>query len=219
MPLPILTAATACALLCVRPWEQGSGHRVYKSVREGLTSIVRVEGVRGLYAGLLPSLLKDCPYSALYLLLYTQCKSALSSWRKRWQRLGDGEDRSHYRLEADSRTAGLGRTPLHVEGQTPLIQFTAAFAAASLATSLFQPLEVLKTRLQLPSAHRPSMPSSRPPALTGLTALARQIALESGARGFYRGLLPRVLRRSLSNAIAWSLYEQIYHFWSGQIAV
>lgn len=38
---------------------------------------------------------------------------------------------------------------------------------------------------------------------------------EDGARGFMRGLLPRIIRRSLSNACGWMMFEQMVQFWSG----
>ena len=159
------------------------------------SSILRVDGVRGLYAGLLPSLLKDAPYSAVYLLLYTHAKSAL-----------------HAALQP--RHAQQPSPPPQSQWQAALVPFAAAFLAASLATTAFQPLEVLKTRLQLLSLSPAAAASSS--RLWQLSVLVWQ---EGGVRGFFRGLLPRVLRRSLSNAITWSVYERIYTAWSGRIAV
>ena len=187
------------------------GSSVLRSGGGGLwsswSSIVRVDGVRGLYAGLLPSVLKDAPYSAVYLLLYTQSKTALNTL-------------AHRRGEQVQPAAQSQAQPTAQVQVGLAVPFIAALIAASLATTLFHPLEVLKTRLQLVTAAQqqlllsPSASSS-----SRMWSLSRCIWQESGWRGFFRGLLPRVLRRSLSNALTWSVYERIYTLWSGRIAV
>ena len=216
---------------------------MYSGVWDGLRSIVRADGVRGLYAGLIPSLLKDCPYSALYLLLYTQCKTQMA-------RLGTTlglRDGMRGSVRPPLPVNGIGGS-LYVEGQTPLIQFSSAFLAASVATTAFQPLEVLKTRIQLSTlistlpSHTPTndntvttttttvsssvasravqqrsqlSSASAPPSTSTLpraVQLGRDIVREDGVKGLFKGLVPRLLRRSLSNAIAWSCYEEVTQF-------
>ena len=117
-----------------------------------------------------------------------------------------------------SSSPSAGVSEWHVSGQTPLTQFVSAFCAATVATVAFQPLEVVKTRLQLPSL---ASTASAPPnsSFARFTRLTASVYRADGLSGFFAGLLPRVLRRSLSNAIAWSLFEQIYSFWSGTIAI
>ena len=51
-----------------------SGLFQYGSVREALAHIRRQEGVRGLSAGLLPTLARDAPFSGLYLMFYSGLK-------------------------------------------------------------------------------------------------------------------------------------------------
>jgi len=51
-----------------------SGQFQYKSVPQALVTIYRVEGMKGLFSGLSATLLRDAPFSGLYLMFYTQTK-------------------------------------------------------------------------------------------------------------------------------------------------
>ena len=177
---------------------------MYRSAWHGLSSLLRNEGVGSLYAGVVPSLIKDCPYAAVYLLLYTRFKERMTKLSTAWG------------STAAPTASSSPQSEWHVAGQTPLTQFISAFSAATVATVAFQPLEVLKTRLQLPSTEAASAVTSSFRRFRSLTA---SLYRANGLSSFFAGLLPRVMRRSLSNAIAWSLFEQIYTFWSGKIAI
>ena len=137
--------------------DQGSGGVVYRSAWQGLSSIVRHEGVRALYAGVLPSLVKDCPYAAVYLLLYTRLKERLTKLSTAWHSHSAAASLS---AAVPSRSSLPRQSEWHVAGQTPIVQFVSAFGAATVATVAFQPLEVLKTRLQLPSSDAAAPASS-----------------------------------------------------------
>jgi len=202
-----------CWLCCVI---QGSVGLVYRNAWHGLSSIVRGEGVRALYAGVVASLAKDCPYAAVYLLLYTTFKQRLTTLSTAWQSPATASLSAVIPPPSSSL-----HSEWHVAGQTPIVQFVSAFSAATLATVAFQPLEVIKTRLQLPSSDAVStVPStSTTSSFVRFQRVSVGVYASNGVSGFFAGLLPRVLRRSLSNAIAWSLFEQIYTFWSGKIAI
>lgn len=42
---------------------------------------------------------------------------------------------------------------------------------------------------------------------------AYELILQSdGLRGFFRGLVPRLIRRTLMAAMSWTVYEEVSHF-------
>lgn len=158
-------------------------------------------------------MLKDSPYSAVYLLCYSRLKSALVSW--------------DHSLHWSALFNNSGSAPLSdlAVSQLPVVQFCAAFGAGGFATALFQPTEVIKTRLQLVTlapVSAASSSSSGSGAAAPLSAsrhrvlaMTGRIYAEDGLSGFFRGLAPRIIKRSLSNACGWMIFEQIVQFWSG----
>ena len=51
-----------------------SGKYEYKSVLGALKAIRSAEGLRGLTSGLIPTLLRDVPFSGIYLMFYEKLK-------------------------------------------------------------------------------------------------------------------------------------------------
>ena len=71
--------------------------------------------------------------------------------------------------------------------------FFAGAVAGGAATFLTHPPDVLRTRVQL---GRPS-------------ASFVKIVTEEGVRALWVGSFPRILRRTLQQAMTWSLYEHV----------
>jgi solute carrier family 25 protein 38 len=100
----------------------------YGSIREALGLIYRVEGVRGLTCGLLPTLLRDAPFSGLYLMMYNSTKRAVP---EEW---------------IESNTVG------------PYVRFSCGILAGFFASIITQPADVIKTKMQLFPAKFQSIP-------------------------------------------------------------
>ncbi|XP_053712164.1 mitochondrial glycine transporter B-like isoform X1 [Synchiropus splendidus] len=163
--------ARAVAGVCMLPFTViktrfESGCYNYSSVAGALSSVYKTEGVRALFSGLTATLLRDAPFSGIYVMFYSQAKRALPQ-------------------EVTSTV------------YVPLVNFSCGVVAGVLASLATQPADVLKTHIQV----RPSHCS---------TADAfRYIYREHGLKGFFRGAVPRSLRRTLMAAMAWTVYEQL----------
>jgi hypothetical protein len=104
----------------------GPNHLSYKNTGHALVTIARTEGPSGLYRGLMPTVLTNAPFSALYYMIYTKLKVALGTWQT-------------------SSSAGSGSSGWN----STAINFVSGVCAATAATLLTQPTDVVRTRMQL----------------------------------------------------------------------
>uniref|UniRef100_A0A8C7YH15 Solute carrier family 25 member 38 n=1 Tax=Oryzias sinensis TaxID=183150 RepID=A0A8C7YH15_9TELE len=142
------------------------GRYSYASVSGALRSVCQTEGPAALYSGLMPTLLRDVPFSAIYVMFYSQTKAALP-------------------------------TEVSASPSAPLANFSCGILAGVLASLITQPADVVKTHVQVNSQLRTA------------EAIRYIYTVDHGARGFFRGALPRSLRRTMMAAMAWTVYEQM----------
>jgi solute carrier family 25 protein 38 len=146
--------------------------------------------LRGLTSGLLPTLLRDVPYSGLYLMFYSQLKSNakyfLNQTESKELQIEDQKETKNKKVTSNSTLA--------------LVNFGASILAGILASLVTHPFDVIKTKVQV----------SKPPLKSGYVFL--EIVKTEGPRGLFIGLLPRLLRRSLMTALSWTLYESIFEY-------
>ena len=72
-----LAACVSCPVTVVKTRMEygGASPYAYTSTANGLATIVRTEGVRGLYRGLGPTVFSNAPFSALYYMFYTRLQA------------------------------------------------------------------------------------------------------------------------------------------------
>uniref|UniRef100_A0A1A8MA14 Mitochondrial glycine transporter n=1 Tax=Nothobranchius pienaari TaxID=704102 RepID=A0A1A8MA14_9TELE len=143
-----------------------SGCYNYASVAGALRSMYETEGVKALFSGLTATLLRDAPFSGIYVMFYSQAKRALPQ-------------------EVTSAP------------YAPLVNFSCGVVAGVMASLVTQPADVVKTHIQVRSSHWSTMDA------------VHYIYREYGMGGFFRGAVPRSLRRTLMAAMAWTVYEQL----------
>jgi solute carrier family 25 protein 38 len=81
---------------------------------------------------------------------------------------------------------------------TPFIHAISAFSAGLAATTITHPFDVLRARIQL-----------QPTVYTNAFRAATKIYREERFRGFFIGIVPRTLKKTLSAALTWTVYEEI----------
>ena len=150
-------------------WEAGGNMFQYRGqgILSAFKSIVKLEGARGLASGIVPTIVRDAPYSGIYLLFYNKFKQMSSVTEI---------------LDMNTRS---------------IVQFSCGILAGAVATVIVQPADVVKTELQLKQQR------------VSQWSVIQQIHSERGFRGFFVGLVPRVVRKSLMSALAWTVYERV----------
>jgi len=88
-------------------------------------------------------------------------------------------------------------TGLQLSGGT-LTHFGCGFGAGFAASLATHPADVVKTKMQV-----------QPDVYANISGTMRLILARSGPRGFLVGFAPRMLRRALMSALAWTVYEDI----------
>lgn len=78
------------------------------------------------------------------------------------------------------------------------IHFTCGLTAGILASVVTQPADVLKTKMQL-----------YPHKFNGLWSVVVYVHGKYGVRGYFKGMVPRLLRRTLMAAMSWTIYERV----------
>eukprot|EP01017_Pseudomicrothorax_dubius_P042467 TRINITY_DN6936_c0_g3_i1.p1 TRINITY_DN6936_c0_g3~~TRINITY_DN6936_c0_g3_i1.p1 ORF type:complete len:301 (-),score=42.19 TRINITY_DN6936_c0_g3_i1:132-1034(-) len=83
-----------------------------------------------------------------------------------------------------------------------LATFISGMIGGSIASVATQPFEVIRTRIQV-NFHG----KTNDQEYTGILDAIKRIHKEEGPQGFMRGLLPRLMRKPLNNALTFTLFE------------
>lgn len=147
------------------------------SIFSTLKHLVKTEGFKGLFAGLVPTLIRDVPQAGLYLFLYSHAKQYLASY---------------------SRTFDTNNSAT--------VTVASAFGAGIVSTTITLPADVLKTQLQLRRQLVPAMVGERVGWRQSIDLL-HLVLRKHGLPGLFSGISTRVIRKPLQMTITWSVYE------------
>ncbi|KAI9824807.1 MAG: hypothetical protein M1826_007229 [Phylliscum demangeonii] len=169
----------------------------YRGLGHGWRTIVRgPEGVRGLYRGLVPSLV-GVSHGAIQFAVY----EALKNWergRSRRQSRGRRRGRSRHNDDAADDDDDDHRST------KPSNRSTLLFSAVSksVAGAITYPCQLVRTRLQSYDAA-----TGGGGVYAGLKDVVRQSWRREGVRAFYKGLVPSLVRVLPTTCITFLTYE------------
>lgn len=156
-------------------------------------SIVRREGTAGLFRGFGLSIFSSMPTGAVWWAVYSGCQTRMSPFSRMRSEMGETEGSFAY----------LARKGV--------VQLAAGISAAGVATTLTQPLDTTKTRLQLQiegSSQEQQHNSNSKPTYA---SVARELKMKSGYAGFFKGTGARIVHMGLWGTILSSAYEVLRH--------
>ena len=145
--------------------------------------IVQQDGVRGLYRGFGASVATFVPSSAIWWSAYGAYQKAL------W-----------HQYEGLTGRQALGELQARSPSEVVAVQTSSALLAGCTSAILTNPLDVVKTRLQVASRQR----SGQQPSFR---AIAQQLLAEEGAKGLLRGVAPRITSTALWSTCMVTTYE------------
>ncbi|KAK5115931.1 hypothetical protein LTR62_000387 [Meristemomyces frigidus] len=152
-----------------------STHYSYTSMAGAARDIFAKEGMRGFFAGFGATAVRDAPYAGLYVLVYEQAKT---------------------RLGAIS-SAGATRD-ITTFSSSATTNFASGVIAAITATTLTNPFDAIKTRLQI-----------SPGKYGNMFRAASMMLRQEGMASMFSGLSMRIGRKALSSAFTWTVYEEL----------
>ncbi len=151
-----------------------------------LRHVVRTEGWRGLHRGVLPTLWRDVPFSAIYWFLYEQSVQSLAKRANAHGLTSGTADREHF-----------------------AVYLAAGALSGGSAATITHPFDVLKTRRQMYLArlHDAAALDAKSKPETTVRGISSAILRDEGVVGFYRGLAPRLSKVAPACAIMISSYN------------
>lgn len=221
----ILTAggiarASACTLLCplsvVKTRMETIEYSIkYSGVGHALQTIARTEGYGALFSGLFPAIIRDVPYSSMYMLLYLQAREALGKvvglQSTKSSIVTAGTNSSNVTLNTNSAASSTNSDSegtfksMNPANLTRAVNFVSGAIGGGLATLLTQPQDVVKTRMQLSQRSKDGSPTR----YRSISEAMRRVFNEEGFYGFFRGSSPRFFKRIFGSAITWMVFEEI----------
>lgn len=162
--------------------------KVYPNLRSAFLEITRTKGIRGLYAGLSPTLVEIVPYAGLQFGSYDTFKR----WIKTWN-------------QANPRQTGSESE----ESLSSVQLFLCGLAAGTAAKVACHPLDVVKKRFQVEGLQRHPRYGARveEKTYTGMWDAVRRILQAEGLAGLYKGIVPSVIKAAPAGAVTFVVYE------------
>ncbi|KAM8945888.1 mitochondrial thiamine pyrophosphate carrier [Pelodytes ibericus] len=152
--------------------------KVYRNLRQAITTMYRTEGPLTFYRGLFPTLLAVFPYAGLQFSSYNLLK-------KTWDLVlpSSQTNRDNFRNLLCGSGAGV------------------------ISKTVTYPLDLFKKRLQVGGFDKARQAFGEVRTYCGLMDCASRIRKEEGFQGFFKGLSPSLLKAAVSTGLTFFCYE------------
>ena len=189
-----------------------------------LSTIVRTEGARALFQGLVPALLTNVPFSTIHYALYRQFQSMLL------ERMGEGTALNFGSGACASVLATLLTQPFDVMRtramlNLPMFGMTGGKRARARRGESSR-VRLARRRGQGEGGVSCRAVASSPLSVAAVVCRCRCLSLPCRTRGglaftylpsvvagLLAGMGPRLAKRSLQTAALWTLYEELWAMW------
>ncbi|KAL8168143.1 hypothetical protein V2J09_009642 [Rumex salicifolius] len=163
--------------------------KVYPNMRSAFVSIFNTRGLKGLYAGLSPTLIEIIPYAGLQFGTYDTFKRWMMEWNQ---------------IRSPDSSVGT-------DSISSFQLFLCGIAAGTSAKAVCHPLDVLKKRFQVEGLERHPRYGARVELITNRNMLeALSIILKKeGWAGLYKGIVPSIIKAAPAGAVTFVAYEAI----------
>ncbi|KAK9734332.1 hypothetical protein RND81_04G132300 [Saponaria officinalis] len=162
--------------------------KVYPNMRSAFVGIFNSRGVRGLYAGLSPTLIEIIPYAGLQFGTYDTFKRWTMAWNQ--------------------TRPGVGNTS--PDGSLSSFQlFLCGLAAGTCAKAVCHPMDVIKKRFQVEGLRRHTRYGARVEegAYRNMYDAFIRILQAEGWGGLYKGIVPSIVKAAPAGAVTFVAYE------------
>ncbi|XP_066474240.1 mitochondrial thiamine pyrophosphate carrier [Tiliqua scincoides] len=152
--------------------------KIYRNLRHAVVSMYQNEGLLTFYKGLSPTIIAIVPYAGLQFSFYGLLKRLYD-----WIIPGEGKKTGNVKNLVCGSCAGV------------------------ISKTLTYPFDLFKKRLQVGGFEQARAAFGQVQTYSSLADCAQQIAQLEGARGFFKGLSPSLLKAALATGFTFFWYE------------
>lgn len=187
-----MAAMVSCPFTVVKTRMEygGVGAVKYNNTFHAMHTIAVQDGIKGLYRGIIPTVLSNAPYSALYYMFYVKLQTKLSS-----------PERSTVTVNAaSSLVAALSAT---------LITQPADVLRTHMQLGIAESIAMAGAGGKGAAAGLVGAAAAAGQKRMGSVKLIKYILAQQGLRGFFAGAQPRMIKRPIQTALVWTMYEEL----------
>ncbi|XP_068618570.1 mitochondrial thiamine pyrophosphate carrier-like [Battus philenor] len=164
--------------------------KVYKGFLNALSAIIKTEGSKALYKGLIPTIAQIAPHAGIQFAVYKLLTDNVFNKIRFLQR---------------STVFGTIESSL-------LANFLAGGIAGIVSKTVIYPFDVIKKRLQIQGFQEHRKSFGRQMYCTGLFDCIKLTVTDEGFMALYKGYCPSILKAILVSALHFAVYDEIKYF-------